>query len=253
MGKTKKLRKVWQLLLEARCELEDLRSEQQREKEGLLENVRQLTSDLRLQQLLIDQVRSRAIDQVRSRAIDQVRSRAIDQVRSRAIDQVRAWVVDQVRSRAIDQVRSRAIDQVRSRAIDQVRSRAIDQVRSRAIDQVRLTGHRPDQVIDEVRPWPHIIDLRSGHRAAAWQAPLDRITGHTGKDRHAAKESVLNFRRNWVDNNTYGNFYFHPQEGKTRFLSSLRNKAINCLLQSDCAVWFSCLPSTFLSYFSDKR
>ncbi|XP_037086558.1 kinesin-like protein KIF3A [Pollicipes pollicipes] len=55
VGKTKKLRKVWQLLLEAKCELEDLRAEQQREKEGLLENVRQLTSDLRLQQLLIDQ------------------------------------------------------------------------------------------------------------------------------------------------------------------------------------------------------
>ena len=98
VGKTKKLRKVWQLLLEARCELEDLRSEQQREKEGLLENVRQLTSDLRLQQLLIDQVRSRAID------------------------------------------------------------------------QVRLTGHRPGQVIDEVRP--HIIDLSSGHRAAAGQVAL---------------------------------------------------------------------------------
>ncbi|KAF0293894.1 Kinesin-like protein KIF3A [Amphibalanus amphitrite] len=56
VGKTKKLRKVWQMLLEARCELDDLRAEQQREKEGLLENVRQLTSDLRLQQLLIDQV-----------------------------------------------------------------------------------------------------------------------------------------------------------------------------------------------------
>ena len=59
------------MLLEARCELDDLRSEQQREKEGLLENVRQLTSDLRLQQLLIDQVR--LSDSTHLLLIDQVR------------------------------------------------------------------------------------------------------------------------------------------------------------------------------------
>ncbi|KAG8155926.1 hypothetical protein JTE90_002834 [Oedothorax gibbosus] len=53
-GKTKKLKKVWQLLLGAKNELNDLRQEHQRETEGLLESVRQLDRELSLNKLLID-------------------------------------------------------------------------------------------------------------------------------------------------------------------------------------------------------
>ncbi|XP_054713374.1 kinesin-like protein KIF3A [Uloborus diversus] len=53
-GKTKKLKKVWQMLLSAKNELNDLRQEHQREMEGLLENVRQLDRELSLNKLLID-------------------------------------------------------------------------------------------------------------------------------------------------------------------------------------------------------
>ncbi|XP_040565963.1 kinesin-like protein KIF3A [Lepeophtheirus salmonis] len=53
-GKTRKLKKVWTMLQSAKSELVDLQQEQQREMEGLLDNVRQLTRELRLQMLVID-------------------------------------------------------------------------------------------------------------------------------------------------------------------------------------------------------
>lgn len=53
-GKTRKLKKVWAMLMSAKAEMADLRQEHQREAEGLLENVRQLSRELRLNMLLID-------------------------------------------------------------------------------------------------------------------------------------------------------------------------------------------------------
>ncbi|GBM01954.1 Kinesin-like protein KIF3A [Araneus ventricosus] len=53
-SKTKKLKKVWQMLLSAKNELNDLRQEHQREMEGLLENIRQLDRELSLNKLIID-------------------------------------------------------------------------------------------------------------------------------------------------------------------------------------------------------
>lgn len=53
-GKTRKLKKVWSMLQTAKSELTDLQAEQQREMEGLLDSVRHLTRELRLQMLVID-------------------------------------------------------------------------------------------------------------------------------------------------------------------------------------------------------
>ncbi|XP_053734668.1 kinesin-like protein KIF3A [Synchiropus splendidus] len=53
-GKTKKLKKVWNMLMAAKSEMADLQQEHHREIEGLLENIRQLSRDLRLQMLIID-------------------------------------------------------------------------------------------------------------------------------------------------------------------------------------------------------
>lgn len=53
-GKTKKLKKVWTMLLSARAELSDLQQENQREMEGLLDNIRQLSRESRLQSIIID-------------------------------------------------------------------------------------------------------------------------------------------------------------------------------------------------------
>uniref|UniRef100_A0A8C6KN79 Kinesin-like protein n=1 Tax=Nothobranchius furzeri TaxID=105023 RepID=A0A8C6KN79_NOTFU len=53
-GKTKKLKKVWTMLMAAKSEMADLRQENSREIEGLLENIRQLSRELRLQMLVID-------------------------------------------------------------------------------------------------------------------------------------------------------------------------------------------------------
>ena len=53
-GKTRKLKKVWGMYQSAKAELGDLQSEQQREMEGLLDSVRHLTRELRLQMLIID-------------------------------------------------------------------------------------------------------------------------------------------------------------------------------------------------------
>lgn len=53
-GKARKLKKVWTMYQSAKAELADVQAEQQREMEGLLDNVRQLTRDLKLQMLVID-------------------------------------------------------------------------------------------------------------------------------------------------------------------------------------------------------
>lgn len=54
-GKTKNLKKVWTMYMQTKAEIADLQQEHQREMEGLLENVRQLSRELRLQILIIDQ------------------------------------------------------------------------------------------------------------------------------------------------------------------------------------------------------
>uniref|UniRef100_A0A3P9KF84 Kinesin-like protein n=2 Tax=Oryzias latipes TaxID=8090 RepID=A0A3P9KF84_ORYLA len=53
-GKTKKLKKVWTMLMAAKSEMADLQQENNREIEGLLENIRQLSRELRLQMHIID-------------------------------------------------------------------------------------------------------------------------------------------------------------------------------------------------------
>ncbi|XP_065335163.1 kinesin-like protein KIF3A isoform X2 [Cloeon dipterum] len=53
-GKQKKLKKVWSLLQGVRAETADVQQDHQREMEGLLDNVRQLNRELRLQSLIID-------------------------------------------------------------------------------------------------------------------------------------------------------------------------------------------------------
>jgi len=53
-GKTKKLKKVWTMLMQAKSEIADLQQEHQREMEGLLENVRHLSRELHLQMMVID-------------------------------------------------------------------------------------------------------------------------------------------------------------------------------------------------------
>jgi len=53
-GKTRKLKKVWGMLQSAKSELNDVQAEQQREMEGLLDSVRQLTRELRREMLLVD-------------------------------------------------------------------------------------------------------------------------------------------------------------------------------------------------------
>ncbi|VDN55210.1 unnamed protein product [Dracunculus medinensis] len=53
-GKTKKMKKVWNMLCTAKSELSDLTIEHQREIEGLLGSIRQLKSELLLQLLIIE-------------------------------------------------------------------------------------------------------------------------------------------------------------------------------------------------------
>ena len=53
-GKTRKLKKVWTLLLAAKSELGDMQVEHQREMEALLESVRLLSREHKLNQLIID-------------------------------------------------------------------------------------------------------------------------------------------------------------------------------------------------------
>jgi kinesin family protein 3/17 len=54
-GKTKKLKKVWSMYMQAKSEITDIQQEHQREMEALLENVRQLSRELRQNILIIDQ------------------------------------------------------------------------------------------------------------------------------------------------------------------------------------------------------
>lgn len=53
-GKTKKLKKVFGMLMSAKAELNDLQYEQQREMEGMLDSIRSLTRELKLQETIID-------------------------------------------------------------------------------------------------------------------------------------------------------------------------------------------------------
>ncbi|XP_034935444.1 kinesin-like protein KIF3A [Chelonus insularis] len=53
-GKTKKLAKVYTMLMSARAELSDLQEEHQREMEGLLEGVRGIGRELQLQELILN-------------------------------------------------------------------------------------------------------------------------------------------------------------------------------------------------------
>lgn len=53
-GKTKKLKKVWTMLMSAKSEVADMQQEHQREMEGLLDNIRQVSQELRLQMLIMD-------------------------------------------------------------------------------------------------------------------------------------------------------------------------------------------------------
>ncbi|XP_046354192.1 kinesin-like protein KIF3A isoform X1 [Haliotis rufescens] len=53
-GKSRKLKKVWTMLMQAKSELADMQQEHQREMEGLLENVRQLSRELKLHMTIID-------------------------------------------------------------------------------------------------------------------------------------------------------------------------------------------------------
>lgn len=53
-GKTRKMKKVWTLLLSAKSELSDMQAEHQREMEALLESVRLLSREHKLNQLIID-------------------------------------------------------------------------------------------------------------------------------------------------------------------------------------------------------
>lgn len=54
-GKTRKLRKVWMLLHSSKSEIEDMRQEHQTQMEQLLEGVRQLSKELKLSTLLVDE------------------------------------------------------------------------------------------------------------------------------------------------------------------------------------------------------
>eukprot|EP00794_Sanderia_malayensis_P007023 gene7023-7811_t len=53
-GKSKKLKKVWNMLMAAKSEVADMREEHQRETEGLLDNIRETNKELKLLQLSID-------------------------------------------------------------------------------------------------------------------------------------------------------------------------------------------------------
>lgn len=53
-GKTKKLKKVWSMLMSAKSEMADQQQEHQRETEGLLDSIRELRKELQFQTLLIE-------------------------------------------------------------------------------------------------------------------------------------------------------------------------------------------------------
>lgn len=53
-GKTKKLKKVWSMLMSAKSEMADQQQEHQRETEGLLDSIRELRKELQFETMLID-------------------------------------------------------------------------------------------------------------------------------------------------------------------------------------------------------
>ncbi|KAJ3207036.1 Kinesin-like protein kif3a [Dinochytrium kinnereticum] len=53
-SKTRKLKKLWNLLISHRSEIKDLQEEHQREREGLLDTIRELTIELKLKMLMIN-------------------------------------------------------------------------------------------------------------------------------------------------------------------------------------------------------
>jgi len=53
-GKTKKLKKVWSMLMSAKSEMADQQQEHQRETEGLLDSIRELRKELQFETLLIE-------------------------------------------------------------------------------------------------------------------------------------------------------------------------------------------------------
>ncbi|XP_046644917.1 kinesin-like protein KIF3A [Daphnia pulicaria] len=63
-GKTRKLRKVWTLLHSSKSEIEDMRQEHQTQMEQLLEGVRQLSKELKLSTLLVDEYIPAAYQQI---------------------------------------------------------------------------------------------------------------------------------------------------------------------------------------------
>jgi len=54
VGKSKKLKKVWNMLMSAKSEVADMREEHQRETEGLLDSIRETSKELKLLQLTMD-------------------------------------------------------------------------------------------------------------------------------------------------------------------------------------------------------
>eukprot|EP00795_Rhopilema_esculentum_P000249 gene249-9894_t len=54
VGKSKKLKKVWNMLMAAKSEVADMREEHQRETEGLLDSIRETSKELKLLQLTMD-------------------------------------------------------------------------------------------------------------------------------------------------------------------------------------------------------
>nr|XP_039263743.1 kinesin-like protein KIF3A [Styela clava] len=53
-GKTRKLKKIWTMIMSTKSELEDIQQEHQREMEALLDGVRELSQDVQLQTLICD-------------------------------------------------------------------------------------------------------------------------------------------------------------------------------------------------------
>jgi kinesin family protein 3/17 len=52
-SKTKKLKKLWNMCMEQKSELKDLKAEHQREREDLLETIRELTTEIKLKEAII--------------------------------------------------------------------------------------------------------------------------------------------------------------------------------------------------------
>jgi hypothetical protein len=69
-AKTRKLKKVWQKLQSAQTEIRDLATEFQKEREDMLDTIRELNKALKLKQVLLDAfVPREEADRIESRAI----------------------------------------------------------------------------------------------------------------------------------------------------------------------------------------